>query len=400
MKQKLFRNLKLVNADFKGQQAKMAMLTVGGQIAWIGTQNKIPKSLKPNQEIDLKNKLVFPSFIECHTHTVFAGSRAEEFEQRNHGVSYLEIAEKGGGILSTVKATRLATSQNLLTESQARVNRFLEQGVSTLEIKSGYGLDLKSEIKILKVIKNLKGPQIISTFLGAHAKPLEHDTHADYLKYLVQTVLPAIKKKKLSNRVDIFIENKFFERPESLEYLKAAQALGFQITIHANQLSKSDGVELALQLGAKSADHVIHLDDLQIQKFAKSKTVAVLLPAADLYMKCAFPPARKLIDAGATVALATDFNPGTCPTQDISLVGLLARLEMKMSLAEVFKAYTSGAAQALGVEAQEGELQVGKAANFISTDAELSDFFYSAGSNPEHLLFIRGSMAKNHQKIK
>ncbi|MBC7743289.1 MAG: imidazolonepropionase [Bdellovibrionaceae bacterium] len=395
MSQKLFRNLRLVNSEFTGSEAKRAFIVEAGLITWMGSQNQIPKKLKPKKEFDLKNNLVFPSFIECHTHTVFAGSRAQEFEMRNQGVSYLEIAERGGGILSTVQATRATSAKSLTALTQKRVNNFLAQGVSTLEIKSGYGLDLKNEIKVLQVIKNLKGPRIISTFLGAHAKPAEFKTHEDYLQYLVTTVLPVVKKKKLSDRVDIFIENKFFEKSASQKYLEAAKKLGFAVTIHANQLSFSEGADLALELSAHSADHVIHLNENHIKAFAKSKTVAVLLPAADLYMRCAYPSARKLIDAGATVALATDFNPGSCPTQDLALVGLLARLEMKMSLPEVFKAYTSGAAQALGVSDAEGQLLVGKSANFISTAAELNDFFYSAGSTPKHQLFIRGNEIKS-----
>ena len=198
------------------------------------------------------------------------------------------------------------------------------------------------------------------------------------------------QKKKLSNRVDIFIEKNFFEAKDAEVFLKNAQSMGFQVTIHANQLSDSGGAELALNLKALSADHVIHLSDFTVQKFAQSKTVAVLLPVADLYMKCPYPPARQLIDAGATVALATDFNPGSCPSQDIMLVGLLARLEMKMTLPEVFQAYTLNAARALGLQDTHGDLKPGKIANFISTYADLSDFFYSAGSVPEHELFIRG----------
>lgn len=394
MSKTLFRNFKLVSEDFKSHQDGMAFFVIDGRIAWIGQQSKVPKTLKSAKEIDLKKKLVFPSFIECHTHAVFAGSRAAEFERRNQGVSYLEIAAQGGGILSTVKATRCAKKSELLKVSQARVNSFLKQGVSTLEIKSGYGLDLKSEIKILEVIKLLKGPRIVSTFLGAHARPVEFMDNASYLNYLVDKVLPVIKKKKLSNRVDIFTESKFFEKDDSRKYLSAAKALGFDTTIHANQLSASGGADLAMELGSVSADHVIHLDDQHIQSFAKSNSVAVLLPAADLYMKCAYPPARQLIDGGATVALATDFNPGTCPTFDLSLVGLLARLEMKMSLAEVFQAYTRGAAKALGLQYQEGDLSVGKSANFICTEADLTDFFYSAGVTPSHQLFIGGKLVK------
>lgn len=370
----------------------MAFVVEKGVITWIGAGSKIPKSFKVKKSVDLKNRLVFPSFIECHTHSVFAGSRADEFEQKNQGASYLDIAAKGGGILSTMRATRKAKPAELLKLTEKRIAEFVRQGVSTVEVKSGYALDLANEVKMLSLLKKIKGPRLIGTFLGAHARPPEFADNASYLSYLSEKVLPVIRKKGLAKRVDIFIENKFFEKAESLSYLHSAKALGFEITIHANQLSLSSGAALALQFGASSADHVINLDDSLIAGFAKSKTVAVLLPVADLYMKCAYPPARKLIDAGATVALATDFNPGTCPSQDISLVGLLARLEMKMTLSEVFKAYTHGAASALGIEKEEGRLEVGKYANFICTDAELSDFFYSAGSVPEHQLFIRGKL--------
>jgi len=383
-------NFSLVNENFDGHTPKMAMIIENGLISWIGPQNKIPKKIKFKKEIDLKKKKVLPAFIECHTHSLFAGSRADEFELRNNGVSYLEIAKKGGGILSTMKKTRTASAQELLASTQERVNNFIRQGVATVEIKSGYALDFKNEIKSLQVINKIKTARVIPTFLGAHAKPPEYDSYAKYLEYLAKEVLPTVKKKKLSNRVDIFIEKNFFEAPAARTYLSAAKRLGFEITIHANQLSLSGGAELALELQAQSADHVIHLTDETIQYFARSKTVAVLLPAADLYMKCAYPPARNLIDSGATVALATDYNPGSCPTQDLSLVGLLARLEMKMTLSEVFKAYTINAARALGIDHEEGSLSVGKRANFICTDADLSDFFYSAGAMPRHQLFILG----------
>ena len=394
MNKNLVFNFSLVNENFDGHTPKMAMIIENGLISWIGPQVKIPKKVKFKKEIDLKKKKVMPAFIECHTHTLFAGSRADEFELRNTGTSYLDIAKKGGGILSTMTKTRQASPKDLLAITQQRVNNFIKQGVATVEIKSGYALDLKNEIKCLEVINKVKTARVVSTFLGAHAKPPEYDSYGKYLEYLAAEVLPVIKKKKLSNRVDIFIEKNFFEVPEAKTYLSAAKRLGFEVTIHANQLSLSGGAELALELQAQSADHVINLTDETIQYFGRSKTVAVLLPAADLYMKCAYPPARNLIDGGATVALATDYNPGTCPTQDLSLVGLLARLEMKMTLPEVFKAYTIGAAKALGIDHEEGSLSVGKRANFISTDAELTDFFYSAGAMPSHELFIRGKLTK------
>ncbi len=390
----LFYNCQIVRPDFKGHDSNMAFLVCDGIIHWIGKKNKVPKDYKITKEFNLDKKLVFPSFIECHTHTVFAGDRSDEFELRNTGVSYLEIAKRGGGILSTVQKTRKISKPNLKKISQTRVDEFLRQGVSTLEIKSGYGLDLKTEIKMLEVAKSMQGPEIITTFLGAHALPKEFDSYAAYLNYISDTVLPILKKKKLTNRVDIFIEKNFFESADAKIFLQKAKDLNFDLTIHANQLSESGGAELAIELEAKSADHVIHLNRQTLQKFSKSKTVAVLLPTADLYMKCAYPQARKLIDAGATVALASDFNPGSCPSQDLMLVGLLARLEMKMTLPEIFLAYTKNAAIALGIENQQGDFSVGKYANFICTNANMTDFFYSAGKVPYHQLFIRGSAVK------
>jgi imidazolonepropionase len=370
-----------------------AIVSLDGKIAWVGPQKKLPKEFaRKSKEIDLDKATVLPGFVECHTHLVFAGDRSQEFEWRNQGVSYQEIAKRGGGILSTMKATRAIKSAQLKNISQQRVDQFLSQGVTTLEIKSGYGLNLESELKCLKVAKSLQGPEIVTTFLGAHAKPPEFEKYEDYLDHLIEEVLPVIKKQKISNRVDIFIENGFFEKAASRDYLKKAKDLGFQITIHADQLSLSGGTELALELNALSADHVIQIDPMLINKIAKSKTVAVLLPAADLYMKCAYPKARELIDAGARVALSTDFNPGTSPTQDLALVGLLARLEMKMTLAEAITAYTFNAAAALALENKIGSLEVGKSANFISIKNDWNQLFYSAGAMQSELVFIKGEM--------
>lgn len=391
---KLYTQFKRMDDDFKMLLTNQAMVVSHGKVVWIGDQSKLPISFKKIKPTRLKNQLVLPAFIECHTHTVFSGSRADEFEWRNQGMSYLDIAAKGGGILSTVQKTRLATKAELVKTAQERVNRYLRQGVATLEIKSGYGLDLSSEIKMLEVAQQLKGPRIITTFLGAHAKPFEFKSYDDYLNYLLLKVLPIVKKKKLSKRVDIFIEKNFFESKQSKKFLIACQKMGFDVVIHANQLTDSGGVDVALDLKARSADHVIHLNKNHFQRWKKSPTVAVLLPTADLYMKCNYPPARKLIDSGVDVALATDFNPGSCPSQDLMLVGLLARLHMQMTLPEVFQAYTINAAKALGIDHEEGLLQSGYRANFIVTGAEISDFFYSAGFVPKHELYISGKRLK------
>lgn len=375
---------------------KAVMLEDKGKILWIGSEKSIPKSLIKNKsvkEINLDRKTILPGFVECHTHLIFAGNRADEFELKNNGASYQEIAAKGGGILSTMKATRAASEKDLLASSKIKVNEFIRQGVTTLEIKTGYALNLKDEMKCLKVA-NLLGPiTIVPTFLGAHALPPEFKSYDEYLDFLTAKLLPEIKKKKLSGRVDIFIENGFFSQESAKKFLSHATKMGFQTTVHADQITLSGGTQVALDVKSLSADHVIQLDDQKITQVSKSNLTAVLLPAADLYMKCAYPKARRLIDSGARVALATDFNPGTSPTQDLSLVGLLARLEMKMTLPEVIGAYTIGAAHALALEDSKGSLEVGKDCDFAVIDGEISDLFYSAGKTPVVQVFSSGRSA-------
>lgn len=376
--------------------AKAAMVVEDNHILWIGTQKSLPKAFARNsKEFDLEGSTVLPGFVECHTHTLFAGDRAAEFEMRQRGVSYQEIAKQGGGILSTMRETRKASAAQLKALVDERVQRFVQQGVTTLEIKTGYALDKKNEIKSLKVIQSLTGPRVISTFLGAHSLPPEFPSTASYLQFLIE-LLPEIRKH--TGRLDIWIEKGFFEVEPSRNYLKRAKELGFQILIHADQLSLSGGVELATELSAVSADHVIQIEDKQIQLLAKSETTAVLLPLADLYMKCAYPPARRLIDSGARVALATDFNPGSCPSQDLSLVGLLARLEMRMTLPEVLGAYTVGASFALDQPTKIGSLEAGKLADFVCIAADWTNLFYSAGGLEVEKSFLGGRQIYSRHK--
>lgn len=370
-----------VTADDLGVTPKGAILAEGGHVVWAGAEKELPRSFrkKIKSETDLKKRTVLPAFVECHTHTVFAGSRAAEFELRNQGVDYLEISRRGGGILSTVRATRAATASELAAVAEKRLAEFLRQGVTLVEIKTGYGLDAASEVKTLQAIAKLKTTRVTPTFLGAHSIPKEHASAREYLTYLREQVVPLVKKKKLAARADIFIEKGFFEVPESRDYLTFLKSEGFDLTIHADQLSASGGALLAIELDALSADHVIQINDDVVRKLAASNVTSVLLPAADLYMKCAYPPARKLLDAGARVALATDFNPGTSPTQDLALVGLLARLEMKMTLPEVIAAYTFNAAKALRWEEKLGSLVEGKLADFAVFEEDWDQLFYSAG---------------------
>lgn len=381
-----------------GIKTNQAMYIVSGRIEWLGAQKEIPKILARNKkikEVSMKGQTLLPGFVECHTHLVFAGHRAEEFELRNQGVSYQEISKRGGGILSTLQKTRAISERVLFAMSQKRVDDFVSQGVTTLEIKSGYSLDLKNEIKMLGVINKLRGPRVVATFLGAHAKPPEFASHGEYLKYLSDRVLPKIKKLNLASRVDIFVEKGFFEPEESRRYLAAAKDLGFDLVVHADQLTLSGGANLCIELGARSGDHLLQIRGLEINKLARSNVTCVLLPAADLYMKCAYPPARKLIDAGARVALATDFNPGTCPTQDVALVGLLARLEMKMTLPEVIAAYTVGASYALNLAKEVGSLEVGKYADFLCTNSSWQETFYSVGGRLPTSVYRNGQLQKS-----
>ncbi len=369
---------------------KAAMVVKEGQVQWVGPESRLPETYRKIKKKSLKGLNVYPGFVDCHTHLVFAGDRKNEFEMRNQGISYQEIAQKGGGILSTVKATGKAGLKQLIDSGQKRVNQHLRQGVTTLEIKSGYGLNQKTEEKILKAAKSLKKANIITTFLGAHAIPAEFKNENSYLKKLKKDLL-RIKKLKLSERVDIFIEKGYFSCLSGKDYLLYAKNLDFDLCVHADQLSRSGATALAVKLGARSADHAVCLNQKDKQNLANSETVAVLLPCADFYLQCPYPDARTLIDSGACVALATDFNPGSSPTQNLGLLGVLARLQMKMSLPEVFAALTFGGAKALSLENKVGALLPGYQADFFTSPSSWEDFFYDPSPLPVSDTFVKGN---------
>lgn len=373
-----------------------AVLEKGGKIQWVGLESQLNSRLILEQtgnseveEVDLEGRDVLPGFVECHTHLIFAGDRTSEFEQRNQGVSYQEIAANGGGILSTVKATRAASEQELITLAQKRVDQFLKQGVTVCEVKSGYGLSHEQEIKLLKVAKQLKGVEIVPTFLGPHAKSPEMELD-QWLEQIIEKTLVEVWEKKLAKRADIFIDGGFFSREQGQRYFEKAKSLGFDLTGHVEQLSHQGGAAMALSLGAKSVDHVIEITEGEIQQLAQSNTTCVLLPGADFYLKMKYPPARKLLDAGAGVALATDFNPGSCPTQDLSFIGVLARLEMKMSLAEVIEAYTIQAAKALNLQMSHGSLERGKVCDMVVLNDSYKNLFYQVGHHPVDRVIRQG----------
>jgi imidazolonepropionase len=366
-----------------------AIVTENGLIAWLGEKSKLPAEILAQRPevISLEGKTVLPAFVEPHTHLIFAGDRSEEFEWRMQGQSYQEISAKGGGILSTVKQTRAASDERLLEIAQKRADRFLAQGVALLEVKSGYGLDFDTELRILRAARKIQGPQVVTTYLGPHSRSPDFPDLAAYTQFIIDKVLPEVVREKLADRADIYIEKGFYDLELGRRYFEAVARFGLPITAHVEQLSEFGGTDLALQFKPQSVDHLVYLNENTIQQLSKSSTTAVLLPASDFYLKMRYPPARALIDGGARVALSTDFNPGTSPTQDLSFVGVLARIEMKMSLAEVITAFTYGGASALGYAHKLGSLERGKRADFSVFDGSWRELFYSVGHHPLSKLF-------------
>ncbi len=366
---------------------KAAIVAVDGQIVWTGPRAELHsdtlKSFGTDPEfISLKNKTVLPAFVEPHTHLVFAGNRAHEFEWRMQGQTYQQIAAQGGGILSTVKATREADEVTLRKLAQKRADKYVAQGVTLLEVKSGYGQDLETEIKSLKAARALTGPDIVTTYLGPHSRSPDHADLESYMQKICGEILPRLVNEKLADRADIYIEKGFYSTGLARTYFETSKALNLPITAHVEQLSDFGGTALALEFNPQSVDHVVYIGPEVIATLAKMETTAVLLPASDFYLKMRYPPARELIDAGARVALSSDFNPGTSPTQDLSFVGVLARIEMKMTLPEVIAAFTFGGAAALGKHKQLGSLEPGKRCDFLTLEDGWRDLFYSVGHHP------------------
>lgn len=355
-----------------------AIVTEKKRIIWVGPRKKLPKEFKKLKQVDLKKQTVLPGFIECHTHMIFGGSRADEFEMKFQGKTYQEVAAAGGGIVSTVEKTRNTSEKELLRLAEHRAKNFLKQGVTTVEVKSGYGLDLKSETKMLKVANQIKSVRVVPTYLGAHAKPKDAKDFESY----IESVIADLKKiKKYADRADIFIEKNYFNLDHARKYFTAAKELGFEVIAHTNQLSPSEGAQFSVRMGAKSCDHLNYLTAEDIDVLASSETTCVFIPPADFYTNIPYPPARQLISKGARVALSTDFNPGSSPTQDLQFTGLLARKEMKMTLPEVICAWTVGASFALGLEKDLGSLEPGKLADFVVIDSSWKDLFYQVGFN-------------------
>jgi imidazolonepropionase len=341
---------------------------------------------KFDSKIDLTGKILLPGFVECHTHSVFAGSRADEFNMKLAGKSYEEIDKAGGGINSTVKSVRKSTFEELLNFAKPRVQKFIEQGVTTLEIKSGYGLSFYDEIKILQVIKELNSffpIDIKATFLGAHTFPPEYKNDQNqYIKIIINEILPFIAENNLAESCDAFCEKTAFSPSQVDDIFMAAKSQNFEVKLHTNQFNSIGGIETALKFDAQSVDHLEIINDDEIQKISKSNTVAVLLPGVSFSLKYNFAPARKLIENDAIVALATDFNPGSSHINNISLIWGLAALNMGMKIEEIISSYTINAAHALSFSEKIGSIEKGKYADFsIFNTKNYNDLIYSIGQN-------------------
>ncbi|MDI6802861.1 MAG: imidazolonepropionase [Bacteroidota bacterium] len=336
-----------------------------GLISQFGKMEDLSQNLSNNFiEYDCSEKVVMPGFVDSHTHLVFGGSREDEFAMRSAGATYQEIAEKGGGILSSVRKTREASKKELKKKARRYLTSMLKQGTTTVEIKSGYGLDFDSEIKMLDVIRELRQEEIISivsTFIGAHAFPPEFKNNPyGYVNLICDKMIPYIGQRKLADFCDVFCEKGYFDVETSEKILTLGKQHGLLPKIHAEELTPFGGAELAGKICAVSADHLEHITDNGINSLKQGNVVAVLLPGVSFFLDHQYAPARKLIDNGVVVAIATDFNPGSCMTYSMPLMMTIACTHMKMSPEEVITASTINAAAALNLSDEIGSIDVGK----------------------------------------
>jgi len=339
-------------------------------IEWIGRDGDLPDQYSDNANIiDGSGLVALPGFVDMHTHMVFGATREEEFAMRCSGATYQEIAAKGGGINNTVRTTRKADRSKLRKQTMRYLDRMIRHGTTTVEIKSGYGLSEDDEVKMLDVIKMVKEDHlinIISTFLGAHAIPPEYKEHREeYVNLVCEKMIPYVAYKKLTGFCDVFCENGFFTLEESRRILQTGIEHGLSPKIHADELSPLGGSELAVEVNAVSADHLEHISDKAIEMFAKSDVIAGMLPGVSFYLGHDYAPARKLIDAGAVVALATDFNPGSCVSYSVPLMMTMACTQMKMTPEETLTAATINAAASLNIADKVGSIEKGKQADIV-----------------------------------
>jgi imidazolonepropionase len=401
------------------------MLIRDGKIERVGPSDEIEKNVGDAEIVDARGRIVMPGFVDAHTHLVFAGNRLDDFERRARGETYEQIAKAGGGIWSTVEKTRAASEPNLLAQAKKHANWFLSCGTTTVEAKSGYGLTVEDELKILRVIRQLTGSasssagdairdsriaskapvgpdsldgetalEIVPTFLGAHAVPREISPE-EYIELIITEMLPRVSAEKLAEFCDVFCERGYFNIDQSRKILSAAKKLGLSLRGHVDQLTNSGGAKLMAELGATAADHLEQTDEQGIAALKKANVQPVLLPGSVYALGSSrYPRAREMIESGLAVVLATDFNPGSSPTPSMPMVLSLACTQMKMSPAEAIIASTVNAAHSLNRGDKIGSLEPGKLANFVIFDCEdFRELAYWFGMPQTLAVYIRGQRA-------
>ena len=350
-----------------------ALAWEGELIRWAGPARELPATFRDWPREDADGGMVIPGLVDCHTHLAFGGWRADDFERRIRGETYLEIAEAGGGIQSTMRQTRALSEADLTERAAGSLAEMVTLGVTTVEAKSGYGLELDAELRILRAYRRLaqRGPmRIVATFLGAHAVPPEYaGRRADYVSLVVDQMIPSVAREQLAAFCDVFVEQSAFSVAEARQVFRAAASAGLRPKLHADQLTGLGGAELAAEVGAVSADHLEHASEAGIRELARAGVVAVSLPLATLYLGQAPQRSRQFIDAGVPVAVATDFNPGSAPSTHLPLALLLACTLQRMTPAEALKGATLFAARALALDLRIGSLEAGKQADFAIIDA-------------------------------
>lgn len=375
-----------------------AALLFDEKFLWFGKTIEIADIIgneNPDKIIDLKNKTVIPGFIDSHTHIVFAGNRSNEFARRLRGSTYEEIAKEGGGILTTVRATREATIEELVRNAEIIAKNALGHGTTTMEIKSGYGLSIDAEIKQLRAIKKLAETlplRIVPTFLGAHDFPPEYKNKKDeYVDLICNEMIPRVAEEKLAVYVDAFVDKGYYTLEQAEKIFNTAINFGFKIRVHADELANVEAASLAAKFNAISADHLLFVSEDGIEKLKKSGTIATLLPGTAYFIRMPYAPARKMIDNGLAVALATDCNPGSSFTENMQIILSLAVINMKMTAEEALTAATLNGAASLEMSNICGSIEVGKMADFsVLNINSYTDLFYHFGINHVAEVWISG----------
>lgn len=372
-----------------------AFIARDGRIEKVGRREEI-EPLIDSEVVDADGRVCLPAFVDAHAHPVFGGNRVDEYEMRASGATYQEIAAIGGGIKSTVRKTRTASEEELFEAGKRYADWFLRGGTTTVEAKSGYGLTVEDELKILRVVKRLNDEtplRYVPTFLGAHDIPLEYKERRDeYVRLVIEEMLPIVAKENLARYCDVFCEEKVFTLDESRKILTAAKQHGLKIRIHADQLTLNGGAKLAAEIGATTADHLEHTDAEGIAALKKANVQPVLLPASVYALGLSrYPAAREMIDAGLTVVLATDFNPGSSPTTSMQMVLSLASTLMKMTPSETITATTINAAYSLDLGNELGSIETGKRADFVLYDCDdYREIAYFFGVNHARAVYVNG----------